>query len=158
VTALLLRIGRIIFSMVIVEEPAWKQYTVWILYALIGMPILASRSLPMILGLAVAGFLVSWFWERRQRASVSLHDGLIIIANRYSTHEVPIDGAKVEVGRALPALSAGDEDLDMPRSSALYIVPAYPDADRILIDAARGLPPREFRRVAVELQTAVAVG
>lgn len=147
-------------EMVIAEEPRWRRTWPWLLALVAAIPWLLAPTLPLLL-IVAAGWYLRRVQLRRRRSSISIHDGEIVIVNRFSTHRVPISGASIEVSNETFGPLTGDEELDdeMARmaGAALYVVPREGVTRKIPVDAALGLLPRDFRRVAMELETAVAI-
>ena len=146
--------------MMIVEEPLFRVHGLWLLYALFAVPVLIGPSMNSLTVVLGGGLFVSWLQRRRQRASLAVRDGEIVIVNRYSTHHVPVKGAVIGIRTESVWSHTGSSELDaaVAATKVMFVLPPESGSEKIHVDAMRGLIPRKFRSVAMKFRAALAMG
>lgn len=104
----------------------------WVVYSLAAAAaLLMAPSLPVVALVGVGYLLVSRIQQRRQRASLAIEDGEIVVVNRFSNYRIPLEGVSMAVGRDLewPAVTFDEEHhkaeamLGVPRVAGGYVSP-----------------------------------
>lgn len=137
----------------LISRVMWVICGLMVLYLVWAGPSVARFFNPVGIG------MIAFAWQRYiGRRGVWLTDDEVVIANSSETHIVPKAGAAAaiidEQHRSYLARPKPKWDNTVPAVRRLYVIPADPNRERVPVEAAEGIMPKQLARVADELDSA----